>query len=182
MAEPDTTTTSTETDGTSPVRSHPSRHDSAHDDAVKAFTRFVKEVEPRLSYAFAAAYGPETGAEVTADTLEWAWAHWGKVRPMENPAGYLYRVGQSKARWYHRPAVLFPQLPPAELPSMYPELPVALGTLSKHQRVAVVLIHGLGYSEREVADLVGISRWSVRTHAERGLERLRSSLGVRDDA
>ncbi len=33
--------------------------------ADKAFTRFVKEVEPRLSYALAAAYGPEVGAEVT---------------------------------------------------------------------------------------------------------------------
>ena len=30
-------------------------------EAEQAFTRFVKEVEPRLSYALAAAYGPETG-------------------------------------------------------------------------------------------------------------------------
>lgn len=152
------------------------------DDHVRAFTRFVKEVEPRLSHAFAAAYGPETGAEVTADTLEWAWSHWRRVEPMANPAGYLYRVGQSKARWYHRPTVLFPDLPPTELPSLSPELPKALTTLSKHQRVAVVMIHGLGYSEREVAELIGISRWSVRTHAERGLQRLRSMLGVPDDA
>jgi DNA-directed RNA polymerase specialized sigma24 family protein len=44
--------------------------------------------------------------------------------------------------------------------------------------VAVVMIHGFGYTEREIADLVGISRWSVRTHAERGLGKLRSTLGV----
>jgi DNA-directed RNA polymerase specialized sigma24 family protein len=148
----------------------------------QAFTRFVKEVEPRLSYALAAAYGPEIGAEVTADALEWAWEHWEKVTEMENPAGYLYRVGQSKARWYHRPRVLFPDVPPVEVPDLSPELPTALEGLSKHQRVAVVMIHGLGYSEREVADLLGLSRWSVRTHADRGMKRLRSVLGVTVDA
>lgn len=148
----------------------------------RAFTRFAKEVEPRLSYAFAAAYGPEVGAEVTADSLGWAWEHWTEVKKMTNPAGYLYRVGQSKARWYHRPRVLFPQIPTSEVPDLAPELPEALETLTKHQRVAVVLVHGLGYSEREVAELLHLSRWSVRTHAERGLNRLRSALGVTVDA
>ena len=150
--------------------------------ATRDFTRFVKEAEPRLSYALAAAYGPEVGADVTADALAWAWEHWEKVQIMTNPSGYLYRVGQSKARRYHRPRVLFPQVSPAEVSGMAPELPEALEGLSKHQRVAVVLIHGLDYSEREVADLLGLSRWSVRTHAERGLGRLRSALGVTVDA
>lgn len=159
-----------------------SNTDAEISKAERAFTRFVKETEPRLSYAFAAAYGPEVGAEVTADALEWAWEHWGKVSKMANPAGYLYRVGQSKARWYHRPRVLFPELPPNELPDLSPELPVALETLSRNQRVAVVMIHGIGYSEREVADLLGLSRWSVRTHADRGMRRLRSALGVTADA
>jgi RNA polymerase sigma factor (sigma-70 family) len=66
-------------------------------------------------------------------------------------------------------------------PSVVPELPAALDQLSKNQRVAVVMIHGLGYTEREVADLVGISRWTVRTHLERGLSSLRSTLGVAID-
>jgi RNA polymerase sigma factor (sigma-70 family) len=56
-----------------------------------------------------------------------------------------------------------------------------MASLSKNQRVAVVLIHGMEYSEREVAELLGISRWSVRTHADRGLRRLRSALGVTAD-
>lgn len=159
-----------------------SRHESEDGKKAQAFTRFVKEVEPRLSYALAAAYGPEVGADVTADALEWAWAHWDKLMKTTNPAGYLYRVGQSKARWYHRPRVLFPEVPPMELPDLSPELPAALETLSRNQRVAVVMIHGLGYSEREVADLLGLSRWSVRTHLDRALTRLRSILEVSADA
>jgi len=143
-----------------------------------AFTLFVKEVEPRLSYALAAAYGPEVGADVTADALGWAWEHWDETQGLANPAGYLYRVAQSRARWYHRPRILFPQLPTDEGHDPAPELGDALAGLTKNQRVSVVLIHGLGYSEREVAELLHLSRWSVRTHAERGLKRLRSALGV----
>lgn len=44
------------------------------------FTRFVKEVEPRLSYAFYAAYGPEVGSEVTSEALVYAWEKWPRVR------------------------------------------------------------------------------------------------------
>lgn len=152
------------------------------EDREQLFTRFVKGVEPQLSYAFAAAYGPEVGADVTSEALAWAWEHWERVRQMENPSGYLYRVGQSKARWYHRPRVLFPSVSPPEVGGPSPELPDALEQLTKQQRVTVLLIHSLGYSEREVADLLGLSRWTVRTHANRGLTRLRSALGVMVDA
>lgn len=150
-------------------------------DREREFTRFVKETEPRISYALAAAYGIEIGAEATADALAWAWEHWSKVEEMKNPAGYLYRVGQSKARRYFRPVVLFPSVP-SIAPTASPDLLTALAGLSKNQRVAAVMVHGLGYTEREVAELLGLSRWSVRTHAERGLEKLKSALEVRIDA
>lgn len=150
-------------------------------DERQAFVRFVKETEPRLSYALAAAYGLEVGAEATADALAWAWEHWDALEQKRNPAGYLYRVGQSKARRYCRPRVLFPEIPVAEVPAVEPGLTRSLAALSKNQRVAVVLIHAMGYSEREVADLLGISRWSVRTHADRGLRRIQNALGVTID-
>lgn len=145
----------------------------------QAFTRFVKEIEPRLSHALAAAYGPEVGAEAAADALVWAWEHWDRMGEMNHPLGYLYRVGQSKARRYYRPPKLFPAPTPG---AVDPTLPVLLEGLSKNQRVATVLIHAMDYTEREVAELLGISRWSVRTHAERGLARLRSAMEVTADA
>ena len=150
-------------------------------DERQAFTRFVKETEPRLSYALAAAYGLEVGAEATADALEWAWEHWDTLEDKRNPVGYLFRVGQSKARRYCRPQVLFPSFPASEIPTVEPGLTEALAGMSKNQRVAVVLIYGMEHSEREVADLLGISRWSVRTHAERGMRRIRHALGVSAD-
>jgi len=48
--------------------------------------------------------------------------------------------------------------------------------------VAVTLIHALGWTEREAADLMGISRSTLRTHAERGLDHLRAAMEVRIDA
>ena len=145
------------------------------------FTRFVKEVEPRLSYAFYAAYGPEVGADVTAESLAYAWEHWPQLQGMGNPAGYLYRVGQSKARWYHRPRVCFPQPLRAAVPEVEPKLPEALQRLTRSQRIAVVLVHGLEWTEEEVAALIGRSRSTVHTHLERGLARLRQELEVTID-
>ena len=151
-------------------------------DLVAEFTVFVKGTEPRLSYALAAAYGVEVGREATADALAYAWEKWTKVRCMENPEGYLYRVGQSKARRYRRPRVLFPAVSPAELPEVEPGLPAALNSLSTAQRTALVLVHVLEWSEREAAELLGVSRSTIRRHCDRGLAKLRESLEVEKHA
>ena len=66
--------------------------------SAEAFTEFVRDVERRLSHALAMAYGPEAGCEAAADAFAYAWEHWERIRTMENPAGYIFRVGQSKAR------------------------------------------------------------------------------------
>jgi DNA-directed RNA polymerase specialized sigma24 family protein len=100
---------------------------------------------------------------------------------MANPAGYLYRVGQSKARWYHRPRVGFPSQRPSNPEPFEPKLAPALEHLTRSQRIAVILIYAMEWTEEEVADLIGRSRSTVRTHLERGLARLRESLEVTVD-
>jgi DNA-directed RNA polymerase specialized sigma24 family protein len=42
----------------------------------------------------------------------------------------------------------------------------------------VVLVHGFGWTLREVAELRGVKVTSVQTHLERGLRRLRAALEV----
>jgi DNA-directed RNA polymerase specialized sigma24 family protein len=44
-----------------------------------------------------------------------------------------------------------------------------------------VLVHGYGCTLREVAELTAIRQTTVQNHAERGLARLRTRLGVNDD-
>lgn len=145
------------------------------------FVAFADEVSPRLKAALVAAVGVERAGDAVAEALGYAWEHWERVRLMENPAGYLYRVGVSRGRRWRSlrplPAV-FPPPPDGEMPWVEPGLPRALGGLSERQRVTVVLVHCLGWTQEEVAGLLGISRGSVQSHLERGLHHLRASLGV----
>lgn len=65
---------------------------------VDSFTEFVAEVEPRLRRALTANFGPQGGRDAAAEALVYAWRHWDRVKSMENPAGYLYRVGRDRGR------------------------------------------------------------------------------------
>ncbi|MEE8375666.1 MAG: RNA polymerase sigma factor [Acidimicrobiia bacterium] len=145
--------------------------------AEKAFTEFVTLYEPKLRIALMAACGTERGREATAEAFAYAWEHWEKVGGMEKPMGYLYRVGQSKSR-----TRLWPQsdrtVSGTSEPWVEPKLPVVLDRLSRKQRMAVVLVHAYGWTQREAADVMGVSEATVRTHLGRGLGRLRTALGV----
>lgn len=95
---------------------------------------------------------------------------------MDNPIGYLYRVGQSKARLPKRRHLW--AIPDTGHRDFEPKLPQALGALTKNQRVAVVLVHGFGWSHGEVAALLGCSAPTVATHVRRALEKLQQALEV----
>lgn len=95
---------------------------------------------------------------------------------MENPTGYLYRVGRSKVR--ERKQRFLRPVPDGGFPHIEPGLPIALEQLSDSQRVAVVLVHGFQWSHGEVAALLGTSTPTVATHVRRGLKKLQRSLKV----
>lgn len=67
-----------------------------------------------------------------------------------------------------------------ELPHVEPALPKALEELSERQRAALLLIHVEGLTERDAAKAMGVSRVTVRRHADRALNKLRSFLEVED--
>ena len=146
------------------------------------FTAFFAEAEPRLRRALVAAYGPERGREAASAALAYAWEHWERVETMDNPIGYLYRVGQSRSRPRLTPAMAFPVVAAESSAAPEPALPDALNQLSERERLAVVLIEGFGWTYREVADLAGVSVSSVQSYLTRGLAKLRTALGVTEDA
>ena len=140
------------------------------------FTAFVEVHEPRLRRALLATIGASAG-DALADAFAYAWEHWRRVRVMANPAGYVYRVARSRARPRKRP--ILPPVDPARLPEVEPGLPDALAVLPERQRVAVLLVHGFGWTHAEVGSLLGVSESTVRNHLARGLDRLRRELGVK---
>ena len=150
--------------------------------ATDAFTDFVRVVEPRLGDALVAALGPEIGREAAEEALIYAWEHWDRVRSMEHPAAYLYRVGRSKAKRYWRKQRLLPEPPADRLPMFEPKLGPALANLPEKQRTAVLLIHGFGWTYAEVADFLGVALGTVQKHVERAMVKLRSDLEVKNGA
>lgn len=149
----------------------------------ESFTRFFRDAEPKLRRALIAAVGGEAGREAAAAALEYAWEHWDRIRDMENPAGYVYRVGRSRARRLFKSHPLFPAPLPAvdQMPWVEPGLSRALEQLTEKQRIVVMLVHGLDWTLTETARFLSISPGSVNKHAARGLAKLRAALDVQVD-
>jgi DNA-directed RNA polymerase specialized sigma24 family protein len=152
--------------------------------AVGDFEEFAERVRPRLQRAFVSSRGVDGAADAAAEALAYAWEHWERLAAMENPVGYLFRVGQSRTRrWSRRAATpLLPAPVDVGVPDVEPELVLALRGLVETQRTAVWLVHACGWSYRETAEAMGVSVSAVGTHVTRALERLRSRLEVRSDA
>ena len=153
-------------------------------DSEAEFRAFVGVAEPRLRRGLVAGFGIQGGEEATADAIAYAWEHWGRLREMDNPTGYLFRVGQTAGRRSTRPlpaTIVSPEVSSAE-PMVEPGLPAALASLSENQRISTLLVHGAGWTLSEVADLLSVHPGTIAKHVERGLNRLRRNLGVATDA
>jgi DNA-directed RNA polymerase specialized sigma24 family protein len=152
----------------------------AESPSIQEFENFVARVEPGLRRALFAVLGVERGREATAEALAWAWEHWGRVVEADNPIGYLFRVGQTRSRTRKRRTVHGRE--EWSEPLIEPELTSALASLSEAQRIAVILVHGFGWTMREVSELTGTRVTTVQTHLERGLRKLRAALEVEEHA
>ncbi len=149
-------------------------------NAGETFGEFAGRVEPVLRQALVARYGVVIGQDATAAAISWAWEHWEVTAKMTNPVGYLYRVGQSSTRphwaWSRRKVLVFPPELGRNDPTLVADLSEALAGLPHEQRVSVLLVHGHGWSYREVADVLGVSLAAVTNHVHRGVKRLRFLL------
>ena len=144
------------------------------------FEAFVARYGPDLRVALTARYGVDVGAEVMADVVALAWERWSTIAVMQNPAGYLFRAGQSAARRYRRRPVRLGLVPVQDPPEFDPRLARLLERLPDRQRVAVVLVCVYDWTAPAAAAVLGISESAVRTHVRRGLGSLRRELGERD--
>lgn len=144
-----------------------------------SFAEWALAAEPRLRHALTSSFGPQVGKDATVDALSLAWEQWDEIKMKDNPLGYVYGVGRNKARRMtaRRPPV-FMDPPQDRLPDVEPGLPAAIAALPERQRLVVALIHGYGWSLGEVAELLGVGKTTVQKHAERGIAKLRRSLGV----
>lgn len=149
-----------------------------------SFDAFAADTGVQVRRALVAYYGVEVGAEAAADAMEVAWRRWDEVATMHNPAGFLFRVGQSRARphvrWHRRRS----GFPAADAVSMSDDAAVvdllaAMARLQPAQRACVLLVKSYGFSYRDAGELLGLAETAVTNHVHRGLTRLRSMMEVR---
>jgi hypothetical protein len=148
------------------------------------FEAFVTRYRPSLLRVLNAHYGTELGPEATAHALAFAERHWDEVRQIENPVGYLYRIGQSalggRTLWKGRIPVL-PRLDADMARDVETRLPAALAALNRVQRTAILLVHAHRWPLADAAAAMDVSVPMLTSHVQRGLDSLRQNLEVVDD-
>jgi RNA polymerase sigma-70 factor (ECF subfamily) len=127
-----------------------------------------------------ARHGIDIGCDVHSEVAAYAWENRDRLAAMENPAGYLYRVSQSRARRYRRwgRRVVLPaeRVEPDWTSPLDVSLSDALGRLSVDDRTIAVVVHAYGYSYDEAAALLGWSTAAVRNRLHRAMAALRAHL------
>ncbi len=150
------------------------------------FDQWYRNEHPRVFTALAVAGGDvEIAREATDEAFVRAYERWARVRVMESPGGWLYRVALNELKRRHRRQALEreilrrqpPQPTDGPPPVADPAVWEAVRGLPRRQRSAIALRYVLDLTERDVAATMGISRGaasatltSARKHLQQALD------------
>lgn len=153
------------------------------DGVGEGFEEAFDELFPRAVRLAYRLLGDRAAAEdIAAEALARTYARWRKVGPLPYRDGWVLRVTTNLAidRLRRRSPEILAE--PAgdfeEAVELRLALKAALLTLAPRQRQAITLRYLGGLSDREVAQALGISLGSVKTHIHRGMRGLRVRLGA----
>ena len=149
--------------------------------ASDEFDSFYRAEYPRLAGALRLACGGDSrgGEELAQEAMVRAWTHWGRVRAMHRPAGWLYATGFNLVRRRGRERPRVTAAPETNDHSAATDTRLALEravtSLPMEQRKDVVARHILGYTTIEAAELLRISPEALRSLLHRAVIMLRAS-------
>ncbi|MBV6697329.1 SigE family RNA polymerase sigma factor [Kitasatospora aureofaciens] len=160
-------------------------------DRDDEFQAFIVGAWPRLMRTAYLLAGEQYAAEdLVQSAAEKACATWGKVRRAGDPYAYVRRilVNQHARRWRRRPPELLVDAVPdaAGVEDGFARsdqrgaLMAALATLPARQRQAVVLRHWEDLSDSQASAAMGCSVGAVRSHAAKGIARLREVAALKE--
>lgn len=155
-------------------------------EAEESFDEFVRSRSgPLLRSAYLLTTDPHAAEDLLQEVLERVYVRWRRIRSA--PEAYARRVlvNQAISRWRHRRRR--PETPRPDRVDTAAEdhanavvrrrlVLSALRELPPRQRAAVVLRYLDDLSEADTARLLGCSVGTVKSHASRGLARLRVLL------
>lgn len=158
--------------------------------AVEPFEAFYRGHVERVYRALAVTLSdPQLAREAADEAMARAYAHWRRVRGLDNPGGWVYRVGLNWATswrrkvWRERPLAEDrgdPVAPPPDPAAT--AAGQALAGLALPQRAVVVCRVLLDLSTAETAHLLGVAEGTVKSRLARALTTLRAALTEPDAA
>lgn len=152
-----------------------------------AFDAFFRARYPRAVGVAHRILGSRTAAEdVAAEAMARAYADWRTVGGLPHRDGWVLRVATNLALDATRRRRVHIETPagidPADIATDRVELARAMRSLPRRQREIVALRHLAGFSESEIADVLGLAPGTVKAHGHRGITALRARLGADDRA
>lgn len=155
-------------------------------DVTLEFDAWYHAEYPRLVNSIALVIGDRTtAADAVAEAFTKALARWDRVKRMQHPTGWVYRVAMNDAkrslrRGSHERRLL--QAQASTVPTFVApvegdhELWDAVAQLPERMRAVVVLRYVSDLTEPMIAETLGIRRGSVATMLKRAHERLAREL------
>jgi RNA polymerase sigma-70 factor, ECF subfamily len=142
----------------------------------------------RAVYLLAADQGE--AEELAQETMARVYERWDRVRTMESPGGYAYQiaVNLNRQRLRHlavrarRLLAMAGRQDQQQQPEASGEIAEAIGSLSRGQREAFMLVEWLGMSAEEAGRILGIVPGSVRARVHRARTTLRNRLSDMGDS
>ena len=151
----------------------------------EAFTWLVRRYERDLMHlAYRLTGDNDAARDLVQETFWRLWQHRSRIRPEGSLRGWLVtvmvRLSVDCWRKEHR------EIPLQEL-SVFPRvldprvrrLERCLSRLSRQQRAVVVMFYTEGFRLREIAQMLGVTEGTVKTHLHRAREALRRCLEER---
>jgi RNA polymerase sigma-70 factor (sigma-E family) len=155
----------------------------------QAFHRFFEQHHSSLSgLAFLLSGDSGVADDLAADALTEVWKHWERVSAAGDPAAYARGIVANLTRnWIRRQgrarhglALLGlglgeERMAVSDVPAVL-DVRTALKRLPYRRRACVVLRYAFDLSERQVADVLGISVGAVKSQTSRGAKQLAELL------
>jgi DNA-directed RNA polymerase specialized sigma24 family protein len=157
--------------------------------AIMPFEEFYRDQRVPVGRALALTLRDAAlAAEAVDEAMARAYQRWSRVQALDNPGGWVYRVGlnwsRSILRRALRPAPVWVTDSGAMIDGtgLDPTIDRALAQLSIEHRAVVVCRLLIGYSEAQTAVALGLRPGTVKSRLARATARLQSLLSPLDPA
>ncbi len=153
------------------------------------FEDFYREQRATIGRALAVTLrDTQLAAEAIDEAMARAYQRWNRVQALDNPGGWVYRVGLNWSRSFlrrvSRPAPIWmtSSVVTIDGSALDPAIEQALAQLSVEQRAVVVCRLLMGYSESQTAVALDLRPGTVKSRLARATTRLQSLLSPLDPA